>query len=174
MQRREKELGGTRERVCVAILLVGAMLCSGCNGQAVPGTNWLQGLSQSIEALNRNIQQNVQQVNQRVQETVRSNLEQVDQLRENLNEGSGPGNVQIIGGNNNLFVSGQDGTKIVYSGRTSDGKPFVRETTDKVVGDTLRHVDKIYDPATKVSRVHGYTLDLKDPNAKPVPINDDA
>lgn len=81
------------------------------------------------------------------------------------------GSVQTIGGNN-VVLTNNDGTKIVQSGRTSDGKQYVRESTDKIVGDTLRHVDRIYDPATKTSRVYGYTLNLKDLTAKPVPIDD--
>ncbi|XP_017765226.1 PREDICTED: uncharacterized protein LOC108554452 [Eufriesea mexicana] len=160
--------------VSVAIL-VGAMLYSGTDGQTYVGTDWLKGLSQNIDALNRNIQQNVHQLNQRIQETVHGNLAQVYRLTENLNAeaATGPASVQAIGGNN-VILSGHDGTKIVHSGRTSDGKPFIRESTDKVVGDTLRHVERIYDPTTNTSKVHGYTLDLKDPGAKPVPINDTA
>ncbi|CAK9807420.1 hypothetical protein ANTQUA_LOCUS5191 [Anthophora quadrimaculata] len=158
----------------VAAILVGVLLCSGSDGQASVGTDWLSGLSANIDALNRNIQQNVQQLNQRIQETVHGNLEQVHRLTENLNEElatARPATVQAIGGNN-VILSGNDGTKIVQSGRTSDGKPYVRETTDKIVGDTLRHVERIYDPTTNSSKVYGYTLDLKDPGAKPVPIND--
>ncbi|XP_076240881.1 uncharacterized protein LOC143183255 isoform X2 [Calliopsis andreniformis] len=135
--------------------------------------NWLGGLTESIGELNKNIQQNVQQLNQRVQQTVQENLSQVHQLTGNLNEEMASGRMSVSGGNN-VVLTNQDGTTIVQSGRTSDGKEYVRQSTDKIVGDTLRHVDRIYDPATNTSRVHGYTLDLKDPNAKPVPIHEGA
>ncbi|KOC59162.1 hypothetical protein WH47_11238 [Habropoda laboriosa] len=160
---------GFARNVCVSI-------GSGSDGQVFVGTDWLDGLSANIDALNRNIQQNVQQLNERIQETVQGNLEQVREMTKNLKEElatARPATVQAVG-SNNVILSSNDGTKIVQSGRTSDGKPYVRETTDKIVGDTLRHVERIYDPTTNSSKVHGYTLDLKDPNAKPVPINDAA
>ncbi|XP_017796661.1 PREDICTED: uncharacterized protein LOC108577941 [Habropoda laboriosa] len=160
----------------VVAMIAGALLCSGSDGQVFVGTDWLDGLSANIDALNRNIQQNVQQLNERIQETVQGNLEQVREMTKNLKEElatARPATVQAVG-SNNVILSSNDGTKIVQSGRTSDGKPYVRETTDKIVGDTLRHVERIYDPTTNSSKVHGYTLDLKDPNAKPVPINDAA
>ncbi|XP_076630449.1 uncharacterized protein LOC143346333 [Colletes latitarsis] len=149
-----------------ALLLI-AILSSGCVGQqAGLGMDWLSGLHDSIHALNRNIQQ----VNQQVQDTVQGNLAQIHQLSGNLHEGLRAGTVQSIGGSN-VVMTTQDGTRIVQSGRTSDGKEYVRESTDKIVGDTLRHVDRIYDPATNTTRVFGYTLDLKDLNSKPVLID---
>ncbi|XP_017889416.1 uncharacterized protein LOC108630576 [Ceratina calcarata] len=162
-------------RVGVAFaIFVATMLCSGSNGQAHAGAGWLSGLSESIGALNRNIQQSVQQLNQQVQQTVQANLAQVHQMTNDLNERiATEGNVVQTKGSN-IFVSGNGETKIVQSGRTSDGKPYVRESIDKIVGDTLRHTERIYDPTTKETKVHAYTLDLKDPNAKPVPINDAA
>lgn len=83
----------------------------------------------------------------------------------------GPASVHKIGGNN-VIISNNDGMKIVHSGRTSDGKPYVRESTDKIVGDILRHVERIYDPTMNTSKVLGYTLDLKDPDARPIPISE--
>ncbi|OAD51944.1 hypothetical protein WN48_03860 [Eufriesea mexicana] len=62
---------------------------SGTDGQTYVGTDWLKGLSQNIDALNRNIQQNVHQLNQRIQETVHGNLAQVYRLTENLNAEAG-------------------------------------------------------------------------------------
>ncbi|CAD1474208.1 unnamed protein product, partial [Heterotrigona itama] len=56
------------------------------NGQVLGGTDWLRGLNENIEALNRNIQQNVQQLNQRIHETVQENLAHVHRMTENLNE----------------------------------------------------------------------------------------
>ncbi|KAK9308865.1 hypothetical protein QLX08_001280 [Tetragonisca angustula] len=156
---------------CVAIV-VAAMSCRS-NGQVLGGTDWLRGLNENIEALNRNIQQNVQQLNQRIHETVQENLAHVHRMTENLNEelANAPASVYTVGGGSSVIQS-NDGTRIVQSGRTSDGKPYVRESTDRIVGDTLRHVERIYDPTTNSTKVHGYTLDLKDPNAKPVPINE--
>ncbi|XP_076677540.1 uncharacterized protein LOC143373832 isoform X2 [Andrena cerasifolii] len=157
-------------RISVA-MLVGAFLCS-CSGQGILGMDWLSGLTESIGTLNRNIQHNVQQLNQQIQHTVQSNLAQVHRMTENLPKDIGTGNVQLSGVGN-LVLQDNDGTTIVQSGRTSDGKTFVRKTTDRIVGDTLRHLERIYDPATNTSKMHGYTLNLKDPNAKPVPINGD-
>ncbi|XP_076759194.1 uncharacterized protein LOC143428307 [Xylocopa sonorina] len=150
------------------VILVAATLCSDTNGQ-----DWLAGLNENIDALNKNIQQNVQHLNRQIHQTVQTNLAQVHRLTDNLHDRI-TSNVVQMGGGNNVILTTNDGTKIVQSGRTSDGKPYIRESTDKIVGDTLRHLERIYDPTTNSSKVHGYTLDLKDPNAKPVPINDAA
>lgn len=56
------------------------------NGQVLGGTDWLRGLNENIETLNRNIQQNVQQLNRRIHETVQENLAHVHRMTENLNE----------------------------------------------------------------------------------------
>ncbi|XP_003692061.1 uncharacterized protein LOC100868947 isoform X1 [Apis florea] len=151
------------------VIFVGAMLCSSSDGQVYMGTNWLKDLNENINALNRNIQQNMQQLQQRIHNTVQSNLERAHRLTENL--ANNPNTIQMIGGSS-VIVSNNDGTKIVQSGRTSDGKPYIRESTDKIIGDTLQHIEKIYDPITNTSKMHGYTLNLKDPSAKPVPLND--
>lgn len=164
----------TRPAGVAFAIFVATMLCSGSNGQAYAGTGWLSGLSESIDALNRNIQQSVQQLNQQVQQTVQANLAQVHRMTDDLKERIATEGAAVQTSGSNILVSGNDGTKIVQSGRTSDGKPYVRESVDKIVGDTLRHTERIYDPTTKTTKVHGYTLDLKDPNAKPVPINGDA
>lgn len=152
------------------VILVGAMLCSISDGQVYMGTNWLKDLHENINALNRNLQQNMYQLQQRIHNTVQRNLEHVHRLTENLDNNSN-NMMQMIGGNS-VIVSNNDGTKIVQSGRTSDGKPYIRESTDKIIGDTLQHIERIYDPITNTSKMHGYTLNLKDPSAKPVPLND--
>ncbi|XP_006563633.2 uncharacterized protein LOC726323 isoform X2 [Apis mellifera] len=150
------------------VIFVGAMLCSS-DGQVYMGTNWLRDLHENINALNRNLQQNMYQLQQRIHNTVQRNLEHAHRLTENLDSNSNM--IQMIGGNS-VIVTNNDGTKIVQSGRTSDGKPYIRESTDKIIGDTLRHIERIYDPITNTSKMHGYTLNLKDPSAKPVPLND--
>ncbi|KOX79710.1 hypothetical protein WN51_11320 [Melipona quadrifasciata] len=145
------------------------------NAQAfsASGTDWLRGLNENIDALNRNINQNVHQLNRRIHETVQQNLAQVHRMTQNLHEDSSSSSSSIGGGGgSSSVIQSNDGTRIVQSGRTSDGKPYVRESTDRIVGDTLRHVERIYDPTTNSTKVHGYTLDLKDPNARPVPINE--
>ncbi|XP_012237239.1 uncharacterized protein LOC132911744 isoform X1 [Bombus pascuorum] len=162
-----------RISVFCAAMVATVMLCSRSSGQVYAGTDWLRGLHENIGALNRNIQHNVMQLNQRIQETVQANSAQIHRVTEKLNEelAHGPASVHKIGGNN-VIISNNDGMKIVHSGRTSDGKPYVRESTDKIVGDILRHVERIYDPTMNTSKVLGYTLDLKDPDAKPIPISE--
>ncbi|XP_076296056.1 uncharacterized protein LOC143216664 [Lasioglossum baleicum] len=159
----------------VAILVVVVLFRSGVDGQNILGTNWVNDLTRNLGALNRNIQENVQQLNQRISESVGSEVAQVRQLTDNLNEGIATGRIQAISGGtivngNNIVVSNERETKIVMSGRTSDGKAFVRELSESVVGDTLRHVVKITYPMLNVTRVYGFTIDLKHVDSKPVPI----
>ncbi|KZC11081.1 PREDICTED: uncharacterized protein LOC107189225 isoform X2 [Dufourea novaeangliae] len=152
--------------------IVAAILCSHLDGQGIQGADWLGDLTKSISELNRNIQENVQQLNREVQERVQSNVEHAHRLTSNLDKKLVPGTAQTTG--NNVVVSDGHGTRIVQSGRTSNGRTFVRESSDDIVDDTLRHVDKIYDPEANTTRVYGYTLNLKDPNAKPVLIDSPA
>lgn len=160
----------------VAAILVGvACLRSGADGQHVLGANWLSGLTSGLDALNRNIQDNVQQLNQRITESVNTEVAQVRRLTDDLNKGIADGTIRTNGGGtivngNNIFVSDGRGTKTVQSGRTSDGTEYVRELSESTVGDTLRHVVKIYYPKANVTKIYGFTLDLKDIAAKPVPI----
>lgn len=58
--------------------------------------DWLAGLTENIDQLNRNIQHNVQQLNQQVQETVQSNLAQVHRATENLDRELGKRSVSYV------------------------------------------------------------------------------
>lgn len=80
------------------------------------------------------------------------------------------GSVQVVSGGSNVVLSDDRGTRIVKSGHTSNGHAYVYESWSSVVGDTLRNVVTVRYPAMNVSRVFGYTLDLTDVHAKPVPV----
>ncbi|XP_076651542.1 uncharacterized protein LOC143358353 [Halictus rubicundus] len=165
-----------RLEIGVAILVGVAFLRSGADGQYVLGETWANDLTRNLGLLNRNIQENVHQLNQRISDTVGAEVAQVRRLTDNLNEGIARGTIKTTGGvnivsGNNLIVSDNGGTRIVQSGRTSNGTAYVREISETVMGDTLRHVDKIHYPATNVTRVYGFTLDLNDVGTNPVPID---
>ncbi|XP_053977372.1 uncharacterized protein LOC128875642 isoform X1 [Hylaeus volcanicus] len=166
-----------RGRICVAMLF-GAILCSESVGQQMgSGIDWVNGLSDNINWLNRNIQQNVQRIHQQVNDNLEQAMTQGRRFSDNLSKqiAAASGNSHSFSSGStqtfssgNVLVTDNDGTRLVQSGRTSDGRQYIRESTDKLEGDMLRHVDRIYDPATNTTRVYGYILNLKDHNAKPV------
>lgn len=57
-------------------------------------------------------------------------------------------------------------------GTDAEGRPFYIESEDLVVGDTLYHTDRVYNQTTGRLDETRYTLDRKDPKAKPMYIND--
>ena len=71
-----------------------------------------------------------------------------------------------------IVVNGGYGgsSRTIFSGQGPDGEPYFRDSEDRIVGDILHHTDRIYNPARRTMDEFRYTLDLKDPNAKPVPI----
>lgn len=159
-----------RGGVFLAILLC----CSLCRGQNVFRQDWLQGLLDNIEKTNAGINRSVQQLNQRIQQDVQTRLAEVDQITrdaqktiaENARSGGQDGSTIIINGNGGTSRS-------VFSGRTPDGQPYFRDTERTVIGDTLHVHERYYDPETRKMKERRYNLNLKDPNAKPVPIDDE-
>ncbi|XP_031847313.1 uncharacterized protein LOC116433399 [Nomia melanderi] len=155
-------------RATFAILAVVA-LASRAAGQA--STNWVDALTQNIHALTSDIQRNVGQLNQQIQQTVNTETARAHRLASNLQQGIGAGSVQLVGGGGNVVLTDDRGTRFVKSGRTSDGNAYVYESSSSIVGDTLRNEVTVRYPALNVSRAFGFTLDLKDVHAKPVPVD---
>ncbi|XP_043265961.1 uncharacterized protein LOC122405347 [Colletes gigas] len=150
-----------------ALLLI-AILSSVCVGQQ-EGMDWQTSLNNNIQMLN-------QQIQRQVQATVQQNLAHAHGLTRNLNESTSNGSVSQSSSGNSIITTTQSGMKVIQSGVTSGGRTVVRETKESIVNDTLRHVVKIYEPpitATTNTIVFGFTLDLNDVNAKPVPINEE-
>lgn len=78
--------------------------------------------------------------------------------------GSNTGSTVVING-------GSGGsTRVVFSGQGPNGEPYFRDSEDRIVGDVLHHTERVYNPSKKAMDEYRYTLDLKNPNAKPVPV----
>lgn len=75
-----------------------------------------------------------------------------------------------LGNGSTILINGAGGvSRTVFSGQTSNGEPYFRDSEDRVVGKILHHTDRIYNPGTRKMEEFRYTLDLTDPEAKPVP-----
>lgn len=165
------------------------------------GQSWLDDLTHNIHSLTSGIQRNVAQLNRQVQDTVNTETARAHRLAHELSAGNrntrarlsreafhrlaatfpiesitrpllGAGSVQVVNGGGNVVVTDDRGTRIAKSGRTSNGHAYVYESWSSVAGDTLRTVVTIRYPAANVTKVFGYTLDLADVHAKPVPVED--
>lgn len=133
--------------------------------------NWMEGLFDHINKLNQNINENVGRITQDIQDNVQSQLARLDELQKQLNRTDF---TALSRNGNSIIINGSGGTsRTVYSGHTPDGQPYFRDTEERVVGDTLYHYERFYNPKTKNVEESRYTLNLSDPNAKPVPINNE-
>lgn len=72
-------------------------------------------------------------------------------------------------GSSGVILSGTgSNSHFVSSGKDPKGKPYYMETDNVVVGDTLFHTERVYNASTKKIDERRYTVDLLNPNAKPV------
>ena len=72
-------------------------------------------------------------------------------------------------GSSSIIVNGNSGTsRSIQSGTGPDGKPYYVESENVVIGERLFHTDRIYNYTTKNLEERKYSLNLSDPNAKPV------
>ncbi|XP_078051867.1 uncharacterized protein LOC144478018, partial [Augochlora pura] len=161
---------------------------SGANGQAIFGPNWLSGLTNGLGDLNRNIQANVQQLNQDRGEgesrggggsTTGGRLEREHRREVTVEFVADTGTKQSINGDvvcggGNVVVSDVNTVSTtILSGRTANGTTYVCNIEESSKDGVLRHVEKIFHPATNQTQTFTWTLDLNVPGAKPVPIVDD-
>ncbi|XP_043256816.1 uncharacterized protein LOC122399855 [Colletes gigas] len=150
-----------------ALFLI-AILRSVCVGQQ-EGLDWQSSLNDNIQSLN-------QQIQRQVQATVQQNLAHAHRQIRNLADRIRNGSMSHSGGGSSSIMTIRNGMKAILSGVTSGGRTVVREIDESMVGNTLRHVVKIYEPpvtATTNTIVFGFTLDLTDVNAKPVLVNEE-
>ncbi|KAG7200787.1 hypothetical protein KM043_003161 [Ampulex compressa] len=155
------------------LLLSTLLLCSWCAGQGILGANWLQGLHENIDRMNRNINENVRHLNRQIQENVQKQLKQVDELRKNINATGQQRSTLVVGNNGGVYVNGAGGsTRWIYSGQGEDSRPYYRDVEERIVGSVLHRTERVRNPETKGVHEYRYTLDLSDPKAKPVPVED--
>ncbi|XP_066595725.1 uncharacterized protein [Prorops nasuta] len=132
--------------------------------------NWLGGLFQNIQKMTKEIQEDVDKLTRGIGENVKQQVAEANKLAKNAVEaaGNGTANSISIGDGSSVIMRNSGLQTVITSGVTEDGKPFYRATQEKVQGHILDHYEKVYEPNGKTLNEYRYTLDLKDPTAKPV------
>ncbi|XP_015181315.1 PREDICTED: uncharacterized protein LOC107068952 [Polistes dominula] len=149
--------------------------------------DWLYGFNMDLSKFQQQIQQGVQNLQKNIQSSVAKTLEDVDKVTSQIHEdvakaaknghydsvvSVGNGGTFISSGGSGTVISNGPGTsKIITSGNLPNGDPYIREIEEKVIGKVLYHTERFYNQKTKKDKRTGYTLDLNDPNAEPVPLN---
>ncbi|XP_035740787.1 uncharacterized protein LOC118449821 isoform X1 [Vespa mandarinia] len=146
--------------------------------------DWLGGFKMDLSEFQRGIQQGVQNLQYNIQQNVEKSLADVRKLTANIEENvqeaikkgelksyATDGSTIITSGPGTIITNGGLGTsRIITSGHLPNGQPYSYDIEDKVIGRTFYHTEKYYNQTKGGIDVTGYTLDLDDPNAKPVPL----
>ncbi|XP_015592206.1 uncharacterized protein LOC107266341 [Cephus cinctus] len=152
------------------IFLVGVFVGSS-QGQFDFGSDWTGGLFHDINGFGTKINDDISNLNQQIQQDVQKqindvNKEILDEIAKAQKDGTMTSSGQSVSVSN---INGRQRTFI--SGHTKSGQLYYRETEEQVINNILHHTDRVYDKNKKIIRETSYTLDLSNPNAKPVPVN---
>ncbi|KAI4498838.1 hypothetical protein M0802_006013 [Mischocyttarus mexicanus] len=147
--------------------------------------DWLSGFNMDLNNFQRQIQQNVFNLQKSIQNNVAKTLADVDKVTskigDNVAEAVKNGNYDSVisvgnggtfissGGSGTVISNGSGTSKIVTSGILPNGDPYIREIEEKTINKVLYHTERFYNQKTGRDRITGYTLDLNDPDAEPVP-----
>lgn len=137
----------------------------------------LQGVFEGITRMRESLQQNINQLNRQIHDNVRGYFSNVERFHEDLRKKIGANMPSISDTNNgNAIVISSNGgatigaSRMVYSGYTPNGEPYYRDSERKVKDGILHHFERVYDSKEDRIKEYRYTLDLKDPDAKPVEV----
>ncbi|XP_043497952.1 uncharacterized protein LOC122521357 [Polistes fuscatus] len=149
--------------------------------------DWLYGFNMDLSKFQQQIQQGVHNLQQNIQNSVAKTLADVDKVTSKIHadaaEAAKNGNYDSVisinnggtfissGGSGTVISNGPGTSKIIMSGNLPNGDPYIREIEEKIIDKVLYHTERFYNKKTKKDKITGYTLDLNDPNAEPVPFN---
>lgn len=149
--------------------------------------DWLYGFNMDLSKFQHQIQQGVHNLQQNIQSSVAKTLADVDKVTSKIQadtaEAVKNGNYDSVisvgnggtfissGGSGTVITNGLGTSKIITSGNFPNGDPYIREIEEKTIDKVLYHTERFYNKKTKKEKITGYTLDLNDPNAEPVPFN---
>ncbi|XP_058797840.1 uncharacterized protein LOC131668037 [Phymastichus coffea] len=120
---------------------------------------WTEGIQSNVHRMTQQIQHNVNEQVSRANQQVAEALKNVDKLN----------GTYVSAGDSSVIVTNSGGSsRKVQSGTDVNGNPYYVESENLVVGGILYHTDRVYNYTTKKLEEHRYTLNLSDPNAKPV------
>ncbi|XP_029171501.1 uncharacterized protein LOC114940893 [Nylanderia fulva] len=154
------------------IVLIATMLASACVIQGASITDWVTEFTSN---LNRDLNSQIQQINQEVADLTKNIQKDVAKTIQNLprdaqgNIISDSGSSVIsVTGNGTKYVTIIDGvSRIITTGYTKDGEPYIRDIVEKRIGDMLYRNETITFPKTGVSETTAWKLDLAKPGSKP-------
>ncbi|XP_011646632.1 uncharacterized protein LOC105433167 [Pogonomyrmex barbatus] len=147
--------------------------------------DWSSDLTRSLNRMTQDINEQVQhftrnlhaQIEENVQRSLQPALEQVQETINNLPRdahGRIITNGNIISNGNIMSITSQNGiSKIVMSGRTPDGEPYVRIIEERHEGNVLYHSETTSNPKTGATESIRWKLDLATPGAKPEILTDE-
>lgn len=159
-------------------MLIVALLASAQLGAAAP--DWVTNLRQELSAMNENIQREVQSYTQNLQREINSSVQwQLEQVRREIENLPKDAQGRIITSDGHSLII-NDGTsminsltvnngisKMITSGRTKDGEPYIRIIEERRDGNYLYHNETSTNPKTNVTESIRWKLDLNTPGAKP-------
>ncbi|XP_015109848.1 uncharacterized protein LOC107036415 [Diachasma alloeum] len=133
--------------------------------------DWTSDLLSNIHRMTENIHNNVHQIQERVQANVRDHLARIDHLNHDINQRVAEINKEVENAGPTLRINSNGGSsRSIISGHLPNGEPYFRDVEERTIGDTLHRFENVYNPKTQQMERYHTTLDLKDPNAKPVPV----
>ncbi|XP_032687930.1 uncharacterized protein LOC116852061 [Odontomachus brunneus] len=172
------------------VVLVGALLISIFHGTCLADwDDWTRGLNEDLARMNDNLahmQENIehqvqgiiQNVNRQLENTfthqVQPALEEAAKTIQNLPRDEHGRIISTFGsyGNTVIINNGNGLSKSVFSGRTKEGEPFVRDIEERNDGGILYHREIYYKPNTNTSVKTCWKLDHTTPGATPEILKD--
>ncbi|XP_070154627.1 uncharacterized protein [Polyergus mexicanus] len=152
------------------VILISTLLISACVIEGASIAAWVNDFTSD---LNRNLNDMIQQINAQVAYLTDSVEKNVEETIQNLPKDA-QGNIitngsSIISINNgNKIITIVDGvSRIITSGRTPNGEPYIRDVEEKRIGDMLYHNETTWNPETGASKTIAWKLNLAIPGAKP-------
>lgn len=142
--------------------------------------DFTSNLNRELSNMNRQINEQVAQINEDVTHLTENIQKNVEQTIQNLPRDA-QGNIISVN-DSSIITTSNGGTKIVTyidgisrivtSGRTPNGEPYVRDVVEKRIGDMLYHNETILNPKTGATETIAWKLNLAVPGAKPEIITD--
>ncbi|XP_011301291.1 uncharacterized protein [Fopius arisanus] len=132
-------------------------------------SDWTADLRSNIDRITEDINNNVHQLQQKIHANVQDNLARIDLLKHNIDQQVEKINEDVKNGKQTVIINGGGSTRSVISGTLPNGETYFHDIEERKIGDTLHRFESLYNPQTQQVERYHTILDLKDPNAKPIP-----
>lgn len=130
--------------------------------------HWLGDLNENIRKLNARIHESVDNLQESI--TKRVNEEVAEAIKS--------GRASVVDGNNVVinsnagvsFIRTPGHSKSISTGVLPNGQPYRYEVEDQQIGRTVIHTERYFNGSSDGVQVVGYSINLDDPHAIPVPL----